>query len=243
MNATVTPDQTTLQQALRSELLENAAVLVVETTYPAGGSVPLHEHRFPHVLYVLEGGTLQTTAPDGDATTLELRPGQVLWRHAQSHSTRNIGPTPVRIVEVEVKGAAAGIAGARTPRVATDGDRDWSRDPLDPRRSTALLVGDPTKLGPYTVRTRTDAGYAIGAHLHPTEDEYLTVLSGALHWSTGAAGSGAPEHVLPAGGYIVFPAGTPHRLWTTAETVLQMSGIGPRTYVYLDAAEDPRAKR
>ena len=242
MNARMTPDNTPQQHALRSELLENAAVLVVETTYPAGGSVPLHEHHFPHVLYVIEGGTLQTTAPDGNVTRLEVRPGQVFWRDAQSHSTRNTGPTTVRIVEVEVKNAAAGIAGERTPRVAADAGRGWVRDPLDPGRSTALLLGDPTREGPYTVRTRADAGYAIGVHLHPTEDEHLTVLSGGLHWSTGAAGSGAAEHLLPAGGYIVFPAGTPHRLWTTDETVLQMSGIGPRTYVYLDPAEDPRAK-
>jgi len=242
MNARMTPESAHPPQALRSELLENAAVLVVETTYPKGGSVPLHEHRFPHVLYVIEGGTLQATAPDGGVTTLELHPGQTLWRDAQSHSTRNIGQAAVRIVEVEIKSAGAGIAGERTPRVATDADRDWIRDPLDPRRSTALFVGDPTRPGSYTVRTRAYAGYAIGVHRHPTEDEHLTVLSGELHWSTGAAGSGAPEHVLPAGGYIVFPAGTPHRLWTTEATVLQMSGIGPRTYVYLDPTEDPRAK-
>jgi mannose-6-phosphate isomerase-like protein (cupin superfamily) len=166
----------------------------------------------------------------------------ILWRDAQSHSTRNVGPATVRIVEVEVRNAGAGIEGERTPRVATDDDRDWIRDPLDPRRTTALFVGDPTRPGPYTVRTRAEAGYAIGAHLHPTEDEHLTVLSGALHWSTGAAGSGAPEHVLPAGGYVVFPAGTPHRLWVTEPAVLQMSGMGPRTYVYLDPTEDPRAK-
>lgn len=157
MNARMTPDNTPQQHALRSELLENAAVLVVETTYPAGGSVPLHEHRFPHVLYVIEGGTLQTTAPDGNVTRLEVRPGQVFWRDAQSHSTRNTGPTTVRIVEVEVKSAAAGITGERTPRVAADAGRGWVRDPLDPSRSMALLLGDPTREGPYTVRTRADA--------------------------------------------------------------------------------------
>lgn len=242
MNARMMPDNTPRPQTLRSELLENAAVRVIETTYPEGGSVPMHEHHFPHVLYAIEGGVVQTSAPNGNVTTVEVRPGQALWREPQSHSTRNIGPTTVRIVEVEIKSGGAGIAGERIPRVATNTDRDWVRDPLDPRRSSALLVGDPTKAGPYTVRARAEAGYTLGVHQHPTEDEHLTVLSGALRWSTGAADSGAPEHVLPAGGYIVFPAGTPHRLWTTEETVLQMSGIGPRKYVYLDPADDPRAK-
>jgi quercetin dioxygenase-like cupin family protein len=238
----MTPLSAPMPQALRSVLLDNTAVRVIETDYPQGGSVPLHEHRFPHVLYAIEGATLQTTAPDGRVTTLEVRPGQCLWRDAQSHSARNIGPKAARIVEVEVKSTGAGIDGERTPRVATDADRDWIRDPLDPRRSMALFVGDPTQPGPYTVRTRADAGYAMGTHLHPAEDEHLTVLSGALHWSTGAAGSGEPEHLLPAGGYIVFPAGTPHRLWVTEATVLQMSGCGPRTYVYLDPTEDSRAR-
>jgi mannose-6-phosphate isomerase-like protein (cupin superfamily) len=68
------------------------------------------------------------------------------------------------------------------------------------------------------------------------------VLSGTLHWSVGAAGSGAAEHVSPAGSFVLFPAGTLHRLWATEETVLQMTGIGPRTYVFLDPEKDPRAK-
>lgn len=242
MSSPTMSDRPSKQQALRRVLLENAEVLVIETTYPKSGSVPMHGHRVPHVLYVIEGGTVQTTAPDGSVSTVEVHPGQTLWRDAQSHSTCNIGSTTVRIVEVEIKHAAVGTAGERTPRVVMPTDLDWTPDPLDPTRSAALLVGDPAKPGPYTLRGRMGAGYTLALHQHPDEDEHLTVLSGTLYWSTGAAGSGAPEHALPAGGYVVFPAGTPHRLWTTEETVLQMTGIGPRTYVYLDPAEDPRAK-
>lgn len=242
MSASKIPDSAPELQAVRRVLLENAEVVVIETTYPQGGSVPMHAHRFPHVAYVIEGGTVQTTAPDGSVGALELRPGQTLWRDAQSHSTRNIGSTSVRIVEIEIKHAAMGIAGERTPLAVTQSDLEWNPDPLDPTRSAALLVGDPVKPGPYTLRGRMGAGYALGLHLHPGEDEHLTVLSGTLHWSTGAAGSGAPEHALPAGSYVLFPAGTPHRLWTTQETVIQMTGVGPRTYVYLNPEEDPRAR-
>ena len=219
-------------------MLENEQVLVIETAYPVGGAVPTHRHAYPHVIYVIEGGTVQTTAPDGAMETLELRPRETLWAKAQSHSTRNIGSTPVRILEVEVKSAAT-VGGERTPRVATPSDLDWRPDPLDPSRLTALLVGDPTGPGPYAVRIRVGGGYRIGLHEHPTEDESLTVLSGAVHWSTGAAGS-APEHVAPAGTFLLFPAGTPHRLWTAEATVLQMTGVGPRTYRYADPAHDPR---
>jgi quercetin dioxygenase-like cupin family protein len=242
MSSSTMSGNATEQQAVRRVLLENAEVVVIETTYLQGGSVPMHTHRFPHVVYVAEGGTVETTAPDGTTSAVDLLPGRTLWRAAQSHSTRNIGATTVRIVEVEIKRAAVEPAGERAPGVVTDAGRDWHPDPLDPRRSTVLLVGDPTKSGPYTFRGRLDAGYTLGVHQHPSEDENLTVLSGALHWSTGAAGSGALDHVLPAGGFVLFPAGTPHRLWTTEETVIQVTGTGPRTYVYLDRAEDPRLK-
>jgi hypothetical protein len=70
------------------------------------------------------------------------------------------------------------------------------------------------------------------------------VLSGSIHWSSGEPGSRAPEYVLTAGESAPASAGTPHRLWATEECVVQMSGIGPRTYIYFDPADDPRgAKR
>ena len=224
-------------QAVRREVLENEHVLVTETTYPVGGSVPMHTHRFPHVLYVIEGRTAQTTAPDGAVKTIEVQPGATLWREPQSHSTRNLGSTPLRIVEVEIKDTLNRYGGERSPRAIAPADLQWIPDSLDPTRTMALVVGDPTKAGPYTVRMRARPGYVIALHQHPHEDENLTVLSGSLHWSCGAAGSGAPEHIAPAGSLVLFPAGTPHRLWSTEETVLQMTGIGPRTYVYLHPAQ------
>lgn len=115
----------------------------------------------------------------------------------------------------------------------TQVERDWTPDLLDPARSVALLAGDPAMPGPCTLRGRMRGGYALGLHQHPDEDEQLTVLSGTLYWSTGVAGSGAPEHALAAGGYVVFPAGTAHRVWTREDTVIQMSGVGPRTYIYV----------
>jgi quercetin dioxygenase-like cupin family protein len=233
-------ESATRQQILRKEVLDNAEALVVETTYPRDGETPLHQHRYPHVLYVIEGGTVETTALDGTVNTLELRPGQTFWRGPQSHSTRNIGPSTVRIVEVEIKNAAMRSTREPTPFVTTSADLEWRPDSLDPKRSMALLVGDPAKPGPYTVRMRADAGYSIRLHQHPREDENLTVLSGTLHWSTGAAGSGEPEHAAPARSFVLFPAGTPHRLWVTEETILQMTGGGPRTYVHLEPGKEPR---
>lgn len=238
----VSPSQVAAGDTTRRELLDNDQVLVIETVYAPGGGVPTHTHRSPHVVYVVEGGILETTGPNGIAETHEVRPGQTLWRVPQSHSTRNVGNTRVRIVEVEIKQAARAPAlWEQAPPLVTSTDRGWAPDPFDPRRSAALLVGDPTKPGPYTVRYRLPAGYTMGLHMHPDEDEQLTVLSGSVHWSPGATGTGAPEYTLTAGAFAPARAGTPHRLWTTEGCVIQMSGMGPRTYVYLNPADDPRA--
>lgn len=238
-------EQAPAREPVRRNLLENDEVMVVATTYPRGASVPIHTHHFPHVAYVIEGGTIETTAPDGTVGIYEVRAGEALWSaEPAAHSARSIGSTLVRIVETEVKHAApAAHVGNGAPRVLMPDSLEWKPDSLDPRRAAALLVGDPTKPGPYTVRFRVPAGYVLGPHLHPDEDEQLTILSGAIRWSAGDAGSGAPEYTLPAGGFALTPAGTPHRIGAVEDTVLQMSGIGPRTYIYLDPTEDPRSRR
>ena len=226
----------------RKELLENAQVLVIETTYAPGGGVPKHVHRFPHLVYVVEGGSLETTGADGTVQTHEVYPGQTMWRTPQAHGTRNVGATPVHILEVEVKQPSRELW-EQVPALLTSDVHGWTADPFDPRRSVALLVGDPTKPGPYTVRYRLPGGYTMGLHRHPEEDEQLTVLSGFLHWSSGEAGSGAPEYALAAGAFAPAPAGTPHRVWTTEECVIQLTGVGPRTYEYFSPADDPRGRR
>lgn len=158
-------------------------------------------------------------------------------------NTQNPSQGVSATAEVEVQDAFRQVPAEKAPRALRPADLEWIPDPLDPTRSSALLAGDPTRPGPYTFRVRVGPGYALGMHVHPTEDEHLTVLSGSVHWSTGAAGSGAAERVIPAGGFILTPAGTPHRVWTTEATVLQLTGVGPRLYHYLNPADDPRAKQ
>jgi beta-alanine degradation protein BauB len=98
------------QAAVREQLLDNEEVRVIATTYPPGAGVAMHEHPYPHVVYVIEGGTVETTGPDGRTQRLEVAPGRTFWREAQSHSTRNVGDSQVRIVEVEIKNAGAARA-------------------------------------------------------------------------------------------------------------------------------------
>ncbi len=130
----------------------------------------------------------------------------------------------------------------KTPKLVTPIDLAWQIDAFDPRRAAALIVGDPAQPGPFAVRYRIPAGYELGLHMHPEEDEQLTVLSGAIRFSHGSAGKDAEERLLPAGSFVLTPAAMPHRIVAVEDSVIQLSGIGPRTYRYLNADDDPLAQ-
>jgi quercetin dioxygenase-like cupin family protein len=103
----------------------------------------------------------------------------------------------------------------------------------------AVLAGDPTKKGPFTVRMQAPAGYKIPPHTHPTA-ENLTVISGTFNIGTGDRVDEAAGKALEAGGFVVLPAGMKHYAWSTTETVLQIHGKGPFEIKYVNPADDPR---
>ena len=45
---------------------------------------------------------------------------------------------------------------------------------------------------------------------------------------------------LKAGGYLHLPKNTHHYEWSTEDTVIQLSGIGPVGMTYFDPSDDPR---
>ena len=105
----------------------------------------------------------------------------------------------------------------------------------------AVLAGDPTKAGPYTVRLKFPANYDIPAHSHPT-DENVVVVSGALFTGMGTkldkkAGSG-----LGVGGFALMPANVNHFAYTKGETSIVLYGQGPVEFTYVNPADDPRTK-
>jgi hypothetical protein len=120
-------------------------------------------------------------------------------------------------------------------------DLKWVDGPpgLPPGAKVAVLQGDPTKEGPFTLRARMPAGYKIPAHWHPT-DENVTVLSGALHMGMGDKLDTAMGTRLPAGGFMTVPAKARHFAWTTRETIIQVHAMGPFEITYVNSADDPR---
>ena len=107
------------------------------------------------------------------------------------------------------------------------------------RHSPRSEEGDPGKEGFYTQRLKFPEGYKIAPHTHP-QGEHVTVLSGSLNMGMGEKFDQSAGQTLPAGSYFTMPAGMQHFVWTTGETVVQLSGIGPQNIVYVNPADDPR---
>lgn len=133
---------------------------------------------------------------------------------------------------------------AAAQHVVTQGDRlDWKPGPaaLPAGAQFIVLVGDPGKEGPYILRYRFPAGYKVPAHTHPN-DENVTVISGTFHVGMGPKLDESKGEMLKAGALAHLPKGMQHYAWTSAETVLQLHGVGPAGITYVNPADDPRNK-
>jgi hypothetical protein len=105
----------------------------------------------------------------------------------------------------------------------------------------AILMGDPSKAGPYVLRAKLPDGYKVPAHWHPT-DENVTVLQGTLMVGKGEVLSVKASESLPAGSYMRMPKEMHHFAWAKGETIIQVHGIGPFEVTYVNPADDPRKK-
>jgi quercetin dioxygenase-like cupin family protein len=104
----------------------------------------------------------------------------------------------------------------------------------------AVLEGDPSGPGVYTVRLELPAGYVIKPHFHPT-DENVTVLSGSFVVGMGDTASARLGQVLNVGGFISLPAQAHHFAMARTACVVQVHGEGPFAITYVRAEDDPRS--
>jgi hypothetical protein len=120
---------------------------------------------------------------------------------------------------------------------------EWrAAENLPPGAQVAVLEGDPTKEGFFTMRLKMPDGYRVPPHWH-SMPERVTVLSGTLNLGTGPNFDPKATKVLPAGTYSSMPPAMTHFGWTSGETVLQLTTMGPWTITYVNPADDPRLKR
>jgi quercetin dioxygenase-like cupin family protein len=122
-------------------------------------------------------------------------------------------------------------------------DIDWKPFPaFPPSVRLAVLVGDPTKAGPYVIRVKVPLGGKLMPHRHP-EDRIYTVMSGVFYIGLGDKFDGDKVKAYPPGSVIVLPGDTDHFHWAkSGEYVTQVTASGPLGLEYLDSHDDPRAQ-
>ncbi|MCW5893409.1 MAG: cupin domain-containing protein [bacterium] len=112
-------------------------------------------------------------------------------------------------------------------------------DSLPPGAMVALLEGDPSKAGFFTMRVKMPDGYRVPPHSH-SQQERVTVLSGTLNLGHGDTFDAKATKALGPGTYSSMPPGMAHFGWMTGEVVLQLSTMGPWTLTYVHPEDGPR---
>jgi quercetin dioxygenase-like cupin family protein len=120
-------------------------------------------------------------------------------------------------------------------------DVDWKPFlAFPPSVRLAVVVGQPSEPGPYTIRVKVPHGEKLMPHQHP-EDRVYTVISGVFHIGLGDVFDESKLQAYPPGAVVILPGNTSHFHWAkSSEYVTQVNAMGPLGLEYLSAKDDPR---
>lgn len=130
--------------------------------------------------------------------------------------------------------AALGL-GAAAPFMAAEDEQGFVRvrpeEIVYEKRASgpdiAVIAGDPQKEGFYIVRARFAPGVMSEPHYHPN-DRHVTVISGTWYTGTGTKFDRDATVPLPAGSYMLHPAGAVHYDGAKdREVIVEIKGMGP----------------
>ncbi len=127
--------------------------------------------------------------------------------------------------------------------MVTPADLKWGSVPptLPAGAQLAVLDGDPTKPGYFSIRLKMPDGYKVAPHWHPT-DENIVVVQGVFKIGGGDTYSDSATHELTAGSFTKMPKRMHHFAGAKGETIIQIYGSGPFVVNYLNPADDPSKK-
>jgi quercetin dioxygenase-like cupin family protein len=137
--------------------------------------------------------------------------------------------------------ATATAQGARA-HAGTESQLNWGPAPANfpPGAQLAVLQGDPTGTGLFTVRLKMPNGYKFPPHTHPTA-EHVTVISGDFAVGMGKTFETKGMMTLSPGGFVTAPANEAHYALARGATVVQIHAIAPFSVTYVNAADAPQS--
>ncbi len=110
---------------------------------------------------------------------------------------------------------------------------------MAPGAEIAVIEGNLSQAGPFTIRLKLPANYELAPHTHPA-DERVTVLSGRLHFAQASKFERGKTTALNPGDMALIPQGEPMFGYTEEETIIQLHGTGPWGIHYKNPKDDPR---
>ena len=109
-----------------------------------------------------------------------------------------------------------------------------------PSARLAVVVGNPSEPGLYTIRVKVPNGVKLMPHRHP-EGRTYTVISGVFYIGLGDEFDAEKLQAYPPGAVIVLPGNTSHFHWAkSSDYITQVSAIGPLGMEYVNSKDDPR---
>jgi hypothetical protein len=113
---------------------------------------------------------------------------------------------------------------------------------LPPGAALAVLEGNPMgATGDYTIRLKMPDGYKIAPHWHPKR-ENVTVISGTLKVGMGDKFDESKMMSFPATSFAYLDPSMHHYAMGSGETVVQIHGMAPVKFNYIDPNDDPSKK-
>jgi hypothetical protein len=102
----------------------------------------------------------------------------------------------------------------------------------------AVVSGDPSQPGPFTVEISFPKGYRLAPHYHTT-DEHVEIKRGALLVGMGDVFDLRRTQLLSLGDTSTIPAFDHHYAATRIPTIISISAEGPFSMTYVHPTDDP----
>jgi quercetin dioxygenase-like cupin family protein len=114
---------------------------------------------------------------------------------------------------------------------------------LPPGAEIAVLEGDPMAAsGDFTIRLKMPDGYRVAPHTHPHR-ENVTVISGTLKVGMGDQFDTAKMMAFGTGSFAYLDPSMHHYAMASGATVIQVHGMSPAKFNYINPADDPSPRK
>ena len=107
----------------------------------------------------------------------------------------------------------------------------------------AVVSGDPSKAGDFTVRIKLPANYSVPPHHHPTDETVRVISGGQLSYGMGDKVDKANAGALTKGYHIVMKPEMNHWIFNSDPVEIQVTAMGPFAITYADPKDDPRGAK